>query len=119
MTGTAFFFMRLNDHIQYLKKIQATLDGKGDFQGTGYHDCKLGNWIYGDGPEEASSISDEVRRIFDSLIEPHKQFHEASKTALEKQQLKDNKGAEAEVTNMHKISARLVNTLLELDKLSH
>jgi hypothetical protein len=118
MSGKAFFFQRLNDHIQYLKKIQATLEGKGDFQGTSYHDCKLGNWVYGDGPEEASSVSDEARKIFDTLIEPHQQFHEASKAALEKQQSGDSASSDEEVTKMHKLSNTLVNILLELDKLS-
>ena len=118
MAGSAFFFMRLNDHVQYLKKIQATLEGKGDFQGTDYHDCKLGKWINEDGAEEASLVSDEARKIFDSMIEPHQQFHDASKAALEKQQLGDTGGAEEQVTNMHKLSTSLVNSLLELDKLS-
>ena len=100
------------------KKIQATLEGKGNFQGTDYHDCKLGKWINEDGAEEASLVSDEARKIFDSMIEPHQQFHDASKAALEKQQSGDTGGAEEQVTNMHKLSTSLVNSLLELDKLS-
>jgi len=119
MTGKAFFFMRLNDHVQYLKKIQATLEGKGDFQGTDFHDCKLGKWIYSEGPEESSTISDEARKLFDTLLEPHQRFHEWSHEAVQKQQAGDSAGAEAAVTEMHKLSTVLVNKLLELDKLSN
>lgn len=119
MTGKAFYFQRLNDHVQYLKKIQATLDGKGDFQGTDFHDCKLGKWIYNEGAEEASVVGDEARRLFDTLLEPHQRFHDASHEAVVKQQAGDSEGAEAAVTEMHKLSTVLINILLELDKLSN
>lgn len=116
MSGKAFFYQRLNDHVQYLNKIQSTLGGKGDFQGTDFHDCKLGCWIYGDGADEVAAVSDEAKQLFDSLIEPHQKFHEASKLAVEKHQSGDSTGAEVHVTEMHKLSATLVNTLIELDK---
>lgn len=119
MTGKAFCFLRLNDHVQYLKKIQATLEGEGDFQGTDFHVCKLGKWIYGEGAEEASAVGDEAKRLFDTLLEPHQRFHDASHEAVEKQQAGDSEGAELAVTEMHKLSTVLINILLELDKLSN
>lgn len=51
-TSKAFFLLRLNDHIQYLKKIDATLAGTNNFEGTDCHDCKLGKWLYGVGVQE-------------------------------------------------------------------
>ena len=71
MEGKAFFILRLNDHIQYLRKIQATLEGTGDFHGTDYHDCKLGKWLYSTGPAEAEAAGPEAKALFDSLFEPH------------------------------------------------
>ena len=114
MPGKAFFLQRLNDHALYLKKIQATLDGKGDFQGTDYHDCKLGKWIYGEGPEEAAAAG--VKQLFDKLLEPHQQFHDQSHDALEKQSAGDETGSRAAVTEMMKLSTTLVNTLLDMDR---
>jgi hypothetical protein len=119
MTGKAFFFQRMNDHVQYLKKIQATLDGKGEFQGTDYHDCKLGNWLYDSGPEEASAVGDEARNLFDTLLEPHQRFHDSSHVAVQKHLEGDSEGAKMAVTEMYKLSNVLINKLLELDKLSN
>ena len=114
----AFFLLRLNDHIQYLNRIKATLSGKGDFQGSGHHDCKLGKWLYGVGPAEASEVGPEAKAVFDSLEEPHQQFHEASAKALELALAGKATESEAEVTAMHRLSAHLVERLLELDRLS-
>jgi hypothetical protein len=116
MAGKAFFFQRLNDHVQYLKKIQQTLDGKADFQGSHYQECKLGKWLYNEGPEEASAISEETRQLFDNLLEPHQQFHDVSQEAVKKHQLGDTDGAKTAVTEMHKLSNVLISILLELDK---
>ncbi len=119
MAGKAFFFQRMNDHVQYLKKIQATLDGKGEFHGTDFHDCKLGKWLYGLGPEEASAVSDEARSLFDTLLEPHQRFHDSSHEAVQKHLAGDKEGANEAVTEMHKLSNVLIKKLLEIDKLSN
>ncbi|MBK1724610.1 CZB domain-containing protein [Thiocystis violacea] len=116
MDGTAFFLLRLNDHIQYLRKIQATLDGKGDFRGTDFHACKLGTWLYGAGPAEAAAAGPEAAALFDSLIEPHQRFHQASHEAIARQEAGDPAGSRAAVTEMMTLSATLVDTLLALDK---
>lgn len=114
----AFFLLRLNDHIQYLNRIKATLGGKGDFQGCGHHDCKLGKWMDTAGPAEASEVGPAAKAVFDSLAEPHEQFHEASAKALELALAGKTSESETEVTAMHQLSARLVAQLLELDRLS-
>ncbi|MBK1718189.1 CZB domain-containing protein [Thiocystis violacea] len=116
MEGKAFFLFRLNDHIQYLNKIQARLDGRGDFAGTDFHDCKLGKWLYGSGPEEAESAGPEAKALFDSLMAPHERFHQASHEAIAKQQAGDAAGSKAAVTEMLSLSVTLVDTLLALDK---
>jgi hypothetical protein len=115
MTGKAFFFQRMNDHVQYLKKIQATLDGKGDFHGTQYQECKLGQWLYDGGPAEAAAVSEEAKVMFDTLLEPHQRFHDASHEAVEKHLAGDEEGAKAAVTEMVKLSNTLINILLKLD----
>jgi len=118
MKSKAFFLLRLNDHVQYLRKIQATLDGQGDFRGTDFHDCKLGQWLYGDGPAEADAVGPDARGLFDRLFEPHKRFHEASHAAIEKQEAGDEVASKAEITEMMKLSVVLVDILLELDQLA-
>ncbi len=119
MTEKAFFFQRMNDHVQYLKKIQATLDSKGDFHGTDFHDCKLGKWLYDTGPAEAAAVSDEAKDMFDTLLEPHQRFHDSSHEAVEKHLAGDSQGAKAAVTEMYKLSNTLINILLKLDSLSN
>jgi hypothetical protein len=114
----AFFLLRMNDHLQYLGKIKATLDGRGDFQGSDHHSCKLGKWLDGEGPQEAACIGAEGKAVFDALVEPHRRFHEASNQALILKGDGDGAGAEARVTEMHQLSAQLVDKLLELDRLS-
>ncbi|MCG6863517.1 MAG: CZB domain-containing protein [Chromatiaceae bacterium] len=116
MEGKAFFILRLNDHIQYLRKIQATLEGTGDFHGTDYHDCKLGKWLYSTGPAEAEAAGPEAKALFDSLFEPHQRFHDASHSAIDKKEAGDEAGSQAEVTEMMKLSVSLVDNLLALDK---
>jgi hypothetical protein len=116
MDGKAFFLLRLNDHIQYLGKIRATLDGTGDFRGTDFHACKLGKWLYGSGPAEAEAVGAEAKALFDTLIEPHQRFHEASQEAMAKQGAGDDVGSKAAFTEMMSLSVKLVDTLLALDK---
>jgi hypothetical protein len=117
--ATPFFLMRLNDHVQYLKKIEATLTGTGDFQGSDHHDCKLGQWLYGDGPNEVAALQNaKAQKIFDSLFEPHEHFHNVSKQALEKKQGGDEHAAQTAMTEMYKISHTLTKKLLELDSLT-
>ncbi|WP_419605416.1 CZB domain-containing protein [Thiolapillus sp.] len=119
MVGNAFFFQRLNDHIQYLRKVQGAIEDKNNFEGTDPHHCKLGEWLYGTGPEEAAAISNETRTIFDELFEPHERFHNANHRALEKHAAGDHEGCEKEMTEMHTLSGVLVNILIKLDDLSH
>ncbi|WP_295388579.1 CZB domain-containing protein [uncultured Thiodictyon sp.] len=114
----AFFLHRLNDHLQYLNRIKATLSGTGDFRGTGHRDCKLGKWMDTAGPAEAAEVGREATAVFDSLAEPHQQFHEASAKALELALAGEASAAEEEITAMYRLSALLVDRLLELDRLS-
>jgi hypothetical protein len=118
MSESAFFLRRMNDHIQYLGKIKATLSDKGDFQGSDHHSCKLGQWLDSDGPQQASDLGGEAMEIFDSLIQPHEAFHQASHQALSCKAAKDEAGMEAAMTEMFKLSVTLVDTLMELDRLS-
>jgi hypothetical protein len=119
MSENAFFLRRMNDHIQYLGKLKATLEDRGDFQGTDHHSCKLGKWLDGDGPEESSSISVEAREIFDTILEPHEQFHQASQLALDYKKNGDREGMEDAMTEMFKLSTKLVDILMRLDDRSH
>jgi len=109
--------MRLNDHIQYLKNIEATLEGKGDFQGTHHYKCQLGQWLYGEGANEIATLqqSSTAQNIFDSLFEPHEQFHLASKQALE---ASDEQTAKTAITEMYKLSHIITQKLLALDVLN-
>jgi hypothetical protein len=115
----AFFIRRLNDHIQYMKKINATLLGEGDFYGTQHTECKLGQWLYGEGVAEVKALnSGKAKTIFDSIIEPHQRFHLVSKKALECKANGDEEGSQAAVTEMHVLSNTISQKLLELDDIS-
>ncbi|MCK5522053.1 MAG: CZB domain-containing protein [Thiomargarita sp.] len=120
MSTKAFFLMRLNEHVQYLKNIEATLEGKGNFQAIHHSECQLGQWLYGDGANEIASLqqSSTAKNIFDSLFEPHEQFHLASKQALEKKQAGDEQTAKTAMTEMYKLSHIITQKLLALDALN-
>jgi hypothetical protein len=118
MVKRAFFLLRLNDHIQYLKKIEATLAGTGDFQGTSHFDCKLGKWLYDEGMKQVANMKDSNAKIlFNDIFEPHELFHRSSKAALDKKQAGDHEGAKVAMTEMYKLSHIIVQKLLALDKL--
>ena len=114
----AFFLLRMNDHLQYLNRLHATLDGRGDFRGSGHHDCKLGRWLDTNGPVETGEIGPDAQSLFDSIIEPHRLFHEASSQALEFKEAGNQAAAEEKLTEMHQLSALLVDKLLKLDTLA-
>jgi hypothetical protein len=114
----AFFLLRMNDHLQYLKKVKATLDGVGDFRGSDHRSCKFGLWIDGAGPREVSDLGPAAMSVFDSVLVPHEQFHTASARALAFQAEGRVAETEREVTEMHMLSGRMVEKLLELDTLA-
>jgi len=119
MPNTAFFMLRLNDHVQYLKKIDAALNDKNDFKGTDHHDCKLGQWLYGEGRAEIQALNNpKAETLFNSLLEPHEQFHTISHQALEYKAAGDMEAMKAAMTEMHKLSQIISQNLLELDTLS-
>ena len=116
MRTKAFFLQRLNDHVQYLKKIEATLAGDGDFEGTDQHSCKLGHWIDGEGPAEVGALSDPAAMaVFESVKEPHERFHSAGRRAVELKRAGDAAAARQASTEMHLLSARICRILLDLD----
>jgi hypothetical protein len=108
----------MNDHLQYLKNVSATLDGNGDFRGSDHHSCKLGRWIDGPGPSEVAAYGPEALAVFDAVRTPHEQFHAASGRALEFRAAGRRADQEREVTEMHQLSGMLVDKLLELDNLA-
>jgi hypothetical protein len=108
----------MNDHLQYLTKVKATLDGVGDFRGSDHHSCKFGRWIDGSGPQEVSELGAAAVSVFDSILVPHEQFHAASGRALAFQAEGRAADTERELTEMHLLSGRLVEKLLELDTLA-
>lgn len=117
MASKAFFMMRLNDHIQYLKKMEAALKGDNNFLGTDHKTCKLGCWLHAEGKAEVADMhSPKAQEVFDSLFEPHQQFHEAGQRALAAKIAGDDQSAKEAMTEMYQLSAVLTNRLLDLDK---
>ncbi len=114
----AFFLLRINDHMQYLRKIKDTLEGTGDFRGGDHHACKLGVWMDTTGAREAAEAGPEATVTFNALHDPHERFHSASGRALRTLAEGRPEEAELEVTEMHRLSSALVNRLLELDGLA-
>ena len=118
MSSSAFFLQRLNDHIVYLTKIKNTLDDKGDFCGTDYRECKLGKWLYGEGKDQAAAVSEEMVTEFNKLLEPHKEFHDASAGAITAHEEGNESVEQSAFTEMHILSNKLVRMLLDLDSMA-
>lgn len=114
----AFFLLRINDHLQYLKKITATLEGRGEFRGGDHHSCALGRWIDGAGAGEAAEVGPEGSLLFEGIKGPHEQFHTVSGRALTLQAAGRQAESAEQVTQMHRLSGALVDLLLGLDRLA-
>lgn len=115
---SAFFFQRINDHIQYLRKLEKTLKDEGDFRGTAHTDCKLGKWMYGDGRAEVQAEGEEAVRVFEGMFGHHQAFHDAGNKALAAKDAGDEAGVKAAVTEMIKLSNILIDILTHLDKIA-
>lgn len=61
---SAFFFQRINDHIQYLRRLEQTLKDQGDFRGYDFHSCKLGQWIDTEGLSQIPEGADKAKLVF-------------------------------------------------------
>ena len=119
MKKQAFFLQRMNDHVQYLSKIKATLNQRSDFKGTDCHHCALGKWLYAEGAAEAQALGADVHKLFEQLIEPHEKFHEASARALAHFAAGDELAQYRAITEMHQLSNQLIKMLLDLDRYAH
>ena len=119
MAKKTFFMKRLNDHIHYLKELDAALKGESDFKGTDARSCELGKWMHGDGQQEIRDLHNpKAQEIFDSMSKIHDQFHDLGAEALAKRESGDSLGAQMAITKMYGISAELTSKLLELDRIS-
>lgn len=114
----AFFLLRMNDHLQYLKNVKATLDGTGVLRGSDHRSCKLGRWLDGAGRAEVATLGAEAIAVLDSLAVPHEQFHSASGRALVCQAEGRRDETERAVTEMHRLSGTLVERRCILDGLA-
>ncbi len=114
---SAFFFQRINDHLQYLRKLEKTLKDEGDFQGAAHTDCKLGKWMYGDGRQEVQELGEQGVQIFDALFDKHQSFHDAGARALAAKLAGQSEAMSKEVTEMIRMSNVLIAGLTELDRL--
>jgi hypothetical protein len=114
----AFFLLRINDHMQYLRKISATLDGTGEFQGSSHHDCMLGRWINTTGPQECAEFGPAAVEVFKAIYDPHEAFHLASGRALAFRAAGREHDSARESTELHRLSNELVSKLLHLDSLA-
>ena len=118
MKKNAFFLQRMNDHVQYLRKIKARIEGTSDFNPCDHHCCALGQWFYSDGYSQAAIFGDRMLSLYQQLEEPHQQFHHASSLAVACHELKDEVGSYRAMTQMHRLSTQLINIILEMDRLA-
>ncbi|OQX15441.1 MAG: hypothetical protein BWK73_06785 [Thiothrix lacustris] len=114
-SNNAFFVQRLNDHIQYLRKITNTLKGTDGFQGNAHTECQLGEWLYRDGHNDLNALPDG-NFLFEQLEEKHKRFHDFSDEALAQHQQGNQIGSYRAMTEVHKLSNEMVALLLKADR---
>ena len=118
MKEKAFFLRRLNDHTQYLNKVNNTLRGRSEFMGTSPCECKLGHWLHGDGKKDIQHYGDESIEVFYELYKEHQKFHDISNEALKSYVSGDTSKKTEAFTQMHVLSAKLVTLLLKLDSIT-
>jgi hypothetical protein len=111
----AFFLQRINEHLRYLGKVNATIEGHDDFPGTDPRECALGRWLDGSGRAESAEYGAEAVEIFERIAQPHLDFHETSVRALHLAARGHVEEAAELATRMHQLSNTLVSNLLELD----
>lgn len=117
MEKQAFYLKCMNDHVQYLRKIKATLKDEGDFQGTECTQCRLGKWLYNEAEQDLGEYGAEMQALYQTLLAQHQQFHDASSNALVCHCHQDEPGQYREVTEMHLLSNNLIQTLLQMDRI--
>ncbi|MCK6602030.1 MAG: CZB domain-containing protein [Bacteroidetes bacterium] len=107
----------MNDHIQYMMKIIATLKNDGSFQGSDPHMCRFGIWYYGVAKDEILSLnSSEAVEIFNSLEAIHTAFHLAGEQGLNSKNKGDQNGVEKAISDLSTLSNQIVTKFLQLDK---
>jgi hypothetical protein len=111
----AFFLLRMNDHLQYLRRISATLEGDGDFRGSSHQDCALGRWLDDAAVRESAGYGPAAVRLVQELAAPHESFHAASARALDALAAGRAGDCARESTTMHQLSNQLVSQLLAID----
>lgn len=114
--GNAVFIRRLNDHLQYLERVTDTLKGESDFQGVSCTECKLGRWIDSDGRDIMEACVPDGARLFEALVEKHRQFHVISDEALARQAAGDYLNGYRAMTEMLRVSNELASLLLDADQ---
>jgi hypothetical protein len=118
MKESAFFLRRIMDHTQYLQKINATLRGNSDFEGTSACDCKLGSWLCDTGLADITEYGEQHVEIFNTLCLEHEKFHIFSHEAVNSYKVGDKVTEARAFTEMHTLSSKLIALLLELDALT-
>ncbi len=118
MDNKVFFIKRLNDHVQYLRKMKGRLDGLNQFEPCNCHQCALGGWLYGEGLAEVKPHGAVMEDLFQALFVPHERFHQSSDEALRCQTAGDELGTRRALTEMHQLSNTLVTLLLKMDSIS-
>ena len=119
MKNNVFFLKRLNDHVQYLRRMKGRIDGKNNFEPTTCYQCALGQWLYGEGRQEASQLGETMEALFEQLLLPHEQFHLASEATLNYRLADDEVGMRRTMTDMYRLSNTLIDLLLKMDALKN
>jgi hypothetical protein len=113
----AFLLLRINEHLQNLKQITVTLEGRRDFRGGDHHACKLGHRIDTTGPQEAAEVSSSTAALFRGIPDPHEQLHAAGGRTLAFRATERVTGwAHHEVNELRRISPTAVDLLLGSDR---
>jgi len=114
----AYFVIRINDHIRYLRMVEKALDGSAEFEPAAFDGCKLGQWLLGEGWLETHALGPEAVDLFKQLVEPHNAFHDAGHRALDLHAEGNISGTREAVTQMMKSSVHLINLLGRLDEIA-
>ncbi|SHK43114.1 methyl-accepting chemotaxis protein [Desulforamulus aeronauticus] len=81
-----FLAERVVDHAVWINKVVSILKGESSEGGgahlADHHQCKLGQWYYGEGGAAMKSYPSRVIQIFQAIEEPHRKVHQSGLEAI-------------------------------------
>ncbi len=111
-----FLAERVVDHAIWINKVVSVLKGESSEgeQLADHHQCKLGQWYYGEGVAAMKSYPSQVIQIFQTIEEPHRKVHQSGLEAIRFHRQGDNHKTFLAVNELTLASKDIIRLFMQL-----